>query len=61
VKYNEHTASINIETMGIVEGKLSPKVLSLVIEWAAFYQNELIENWQKLQNLQSPLKIKQLA
>lgn len=32
VEYNEYKASIEIQTMGISEGKLPPKVASLVIE-----------------------------
>jgi hypothetical protein len=30
--YNEHKASIAIETLGIIEGKLPSKVFSLVVE-----------------------------
>jgi hypothetical protein len=46
--YNEYTAIINILTLGIIEGKLPPKALALVIEWASFHQQELIDNWQSL-------------
>jgi hypothetical protein len=35
--------------MGIVEGKLPPKVLSLVVEWGMEHKNELLENWESLQ------------
>lgn len=38
-KYNEHIASINIKTLGIIEGKLPSKVLGLVVEWAENNQN----------------------
>lgn len=50
VKYNEHRAQIDIETFGIIDGSLPPKVLSLVVEWAALHQSELRKNWFDLIN-----------
>ncbi len=47
-RYNEYNASINIKTLGAIEGKLPSKALSLVIEWAQDHQKELLENWDKL-------------
>ncbi|WP_017325470.1 DUF4160 domain-containing protein [Synechococcus sp. PCC 7336] len=46
VRYNQQKALINIETLSILEGKLSPRVLGLVIEWATIHQAELKQNWQ---------------
>ncbi len=46
VRYNQQKAIIDIKNLLILEGKLSPKVLGLVIEWAALHQTELLENWQ---------------
>ena len=46
--YNEHKASISIETLGILEGKLPSRVLSLVIEWAQDHRSELLNNWNSL-------------
>jgi hypothetical protein len=34
-EYNEFKVAISIETLGIMEGKMPSKALSLVIEWAA--------------------------
>ena len=48
VEYNEFVAAIAIESLGIMEGKLPPKVLSLAVEWAGQHQNELYENWESL-------------
>ena len=48
VEYNEFEASLSIESLGIMEGKLPPKVMSLVVEWAGTHQNELLENWNSL-------------
>ncbi|WP_223300915.1 DUF4160 domain-containing protein [Oscillatoria nigro-viridis] len=38
-----------------MEGKLSPRLLGLVVEWAALHQTELMQNWQ-LARLQTPLE-----
>ena len=59
--YNDHPppaqqkAIIDIETLSILEGKLSPRILGLVVEWAALHQTELMQNWQ-LARLQTPLE-----
>ncbi len=39
----------------LLEGKLSPRVLGLVMEWASAHQRELLEDWN-LDRAQSPLK-----
>ena len=54
-RYNEQKAIIDIETLSILEGKLSPRILGLVVEWAALHQTELMQNWQ-LARLQRPLE-----
>ncbi|MEH2227722.1 DUF4160 domain-containing protein [Nostoc sp.] len=46
VRYNQQKAIIDIETLSILEGQLTPRVLGLVIEWAAMHKSELRENWQ---------------
>lgn len=42
-KYGEHRAEIDIRTLGVLRGRLPPKALSLVIEWAALHQQQLAE------------------
>jgi hypothetical protein len=46
VRYGQQKALITIETLTLLEGKLKPRALGLVIEWAALYQAELMENWE---------------
>jgi hypothetical protein len=48
VEYNEFRASLTIEPLALTEGKLPPRVHSLVIEWASEHQAELLENWNAL-------------
>jgi len=59
--YNEHKASVAIETLGIIEGKLPSRVLSLVIEWAQDHKNELLNNWNSLQSSGNYRKIEPLV
>jgi hypothetical protein len=47
-EYNGLIASIEIGTLGVMEGKLPPKVLGLVVEWAEEHQKELLENWNSM-------------
>jgi hypothetical protein len=55
VRYNQQKAIIDIETLSILEGKISPRILGLVIEWAAIHKTELMQNWE-LARLQEPLE-----
>ena len=34
-----------IESLRLLEGKLSPRVLGMVTEWATMHQQELREDW----------------
>ena len=45
VRYSGQRALIAIEDLAILRGELSPRVLSLVREWAAIHRDELIEDW----------------
>lgn len=47
-EYNEFKASISIKTLGLIEGMLPSKVMSLVIEWAQEHQEELLKNWNSI-------------
>ena len=40
-------ALIDIETLSIIAGSLSPRALGLVIEWAALHRAELLTNWER--------------
>jgi hypothetical protein len=37
VRYGSHQAILAIETLQILEGRLSPRVLGLVIEWGLMH------------------------
>ena len=59
-KYAEHEALITIAPLGIMKGSLPPKALSLVMEWAALHNEELMSDWKLAENLQKLEKIKPL-
>ena len=50
VEYNEFEAAVLIESLGVMEGALPPRVLSLAVEWAGTHQAELVENWNTMRS-----------
>ena len=53
VRYNEYKAAISIKDLALLDGKLPPKVLGLVIEWASKHINELTQDWELAKELQA--------
>ena len=45
VRYSGQKALIAIETLALLRGHLSPRVLGLVTEWAALHRAALMEDW----------------
>jgi Domain of unknown function (DUF4160) len=45
-RYGDHRAEIAIETLSIIAGKLPPRVLGLVMEWAALHRQDLMDDWE---------------
>lgn len=45
--YGEQEAIIDIETLAVLEGRLSRRALELVLDWAELHRVELRENWQR--------------
>jgi hypothetical protein len=60
VRYDEYRASICINNFSILEGILPPRILGLVMEWAGLHKEELMENWNLLQNTGKYNKIEPL-
>ena len=55
VRYGREKAIVSIETLAVIEGSLSPRVLGLVVEWARLYRDELRQDWQRAER-HEPLK-----
>jgi hypothetical protein len=51
-EYAEDQAVIGIETVAVLAGRLPPRALGLVTEWAALHQDELRQAWAKAKNLE---------
>lgn len=48
VRYESFRAILGIDPIELREGRLPPRVLGLVTEWAEMHQQELLENWLML-------------
>ncbi len=44
-RYGGDKAAIEIASLRVLEGRLPPRVLGLVVEWASEHQEELMTNW----------------
>jgi hypothetical protein len=60
-EYSEYKASIEIESLELMAGKLPPKVMSLVVEWAQNHQEELMRNWNTIRDTGKYHKIEPLV
>ena len=58
--YGGTEAQIAIEPIRLLNGNLPNRATSLVIEWTALHQRELLENWRRIRNNQAPHKIEPL-
>jgi len=53
----EWEASIRIADFGVMAGRIPPRQLGEVVEWAALHQNELMGEWDKMRSGQPLGKI----
>lgn len=56
----EYGAIMNIQTLEVMEGKLSARTLRLVRGWAVLHRDELIRNWNRARKGETLLKIEPL-
>jgi hypothetical protein len=56
-KYGDHEALIRIDPLGILQGSLPPRALSLVMEWAAIHRDALLKDWKLAESQQKLEKI----
>ena len=59
-RYGDAKAEIEIQSLTILAGKLPPRVLGLVIEWASQHQEELLMDWELARQHQQLKAIKPL-
>ena len=59
VWYENYKAIITIKD-GIITGSLPRRALNLVYEWLDIHKDELLDNWNRLTNFETPQKIEPL-
>ena len=58
--YSGHEARVGIAPVMVLEGDLPNRAASMVIEWAALHQQELMRNWERLRAQQTIERISPL-
>jgi hypothetical protein len=58
--YGDEEALIEIRNLSLFAGRLSPRVVGLVVEWATLHQQELMANWIRAQSQEALRKIEPL-
>ena len=59
-EYSGDRAKFAIRTGEVIKGKLSTRAEKLVREWIELHQDELLENWQRSENMQALKRIQPL-
>jgi hypothetical protein len=58
--YGDELALVDITTLSVFAGRLPPRALGLVIEWATMHQQQLLDSWRMAQAQQPLSKIEPL-
>ena len=59
-EYSEHELIIGVAPITILEGRAPSRVRSMVLEWAALHQPELLDNWQRCRRHEQPAAVEPL-
>jgi hypothetical protein len=59
-RYAEEEVLVSIEDLNVLAGRINPRALGLVIEWAALHQDDLRRSWQQAQAHETPDRIEPL-
>lgn len=59
-QYGDHKASIDINTLKVIAGKLPRRALNLVQDWAELHREELLADWELCRHHQQPRPIQPL-
>jgi hypothetical protein len=57
VRYGQYQAVITIDDLAITHGRLPRRALGLVVEWANKHRQELLRNWEAIENGRQMRKI----
>ena len=56
-EYGEYELVITISPIKIIKGDAPKRVKSMVLEWSALHQEELMKDWELCKAMQSPVAI----
>jgi len=56
-RYGEFEATIDLDSLQVLQGELPSRALSLVQEWPIIHREELLEGWRLCRRNASPAKI----
>jgi hypothetical protein len=56
-KYQEHEAVVSIADGDVLEGRLPPAKMRLLLAWVEIHKDELMADWQLAVSGQQPYKI----
>ena len=59
-RYGKENVAIDMRTLRVLDGGLSPRALRMVVEWAEQHQFELLEDWEIVRSGGQPKKIEPL-
>jgi hypothetical protein len=60
-RYGELEATIDIDTLSVLEGELPGRALALIEEWGTIHRAELTGNWRLCREKAQPGKIEPLV
>lgn len=60
-EYAEDEATYDIETLTVVRGELPRRAHRYILAWANQHQDELRENWNRMRQNLSPIRIEPLV
>ena len=59
--YGGSEAVVDINTLAVLAGRLPPRAMGLVVEWASLHRDELLADWQRARDSEPLERIDPLA
>jgi hypothetical protein len=56
-RYADAWAKVRITPVSLVAGRLPPRALALIVEWASLHEAELLANWERCRRREAPVRI----
>lgn len=59
-EYGEDEVLLDINTLSAMAGRIAPRAMGLVMEWALLHRADLEQAWRRAKNLEQPGNIEPL-